>query len=217
MSEINSPGFKIIGIGLGKTGTSTFADCMRVLGYKHVTGPVDIRLLTRFEKVKEILSQADSFDDFPWPYLYKDIVQLYPDARFVLTSRTDVCAWYESLCKWYCRTGPTESKHGFYGYYSPYENPDHHKTLYLNHNKAAREFFMGSPNFIELSWDGGDGWEKLCGFLNIGIPTAPLPHRKRSPSDFDYHQGRTEADKKLAKLRLSRGIVSNSDTDLPPR
>ena len=59
----------------------------------------------------------DSFDDFPWCYLYTQIEQTYPNTRFVFTVRASPEVWLDSLNKHYCRTGPELAKYVAYGYF----------------------------------------------------------------------------------------------------
>ena len=50
---------------------------------------------------------------------------------------------------------------------------------YETHNAIVREFFKNKNNYIELCWENGDDWNKLCKFLNIEIPSLPFPHANR--------------------------------------
>lgn len=193
---------KIICVGLGKTGTTSFGKAMDILGYKHCyVGSVGVAFgheNGHMWPIHRSLSKYDSFDDFPWPYLYEMISAKYPRAKFVLTRRSSADAWLRSLQKHYCRAGPTYDNMAYYGYYSPYQNPEHHLDLYRNHNERVRKFFAGRPNFVELCWEEGHGWEELCGFLGKNVPDDPFP-RANVASPLDYEQARIDADSQLKK------------------
>jgi len=92
--------------------------------------------------------------------------------------------------------GPDDRLKIFYGYYSPYQNIEHQLNLYKSHNERVRSFFRGNPNFVELCWEEGHGWEELCGFLGKKVPNTPFPKANISPS-IDYEKARVEADEKL--------------------
>lgn len=198
---------KIVCVGLGKTGTTTFGHCMRHLGFRHYNAvahaaayrDLDMEVLTK------VIDRHDSFDDFPWPYLYKYIDENYAGSKFVLTRRKNADIWFTSLCRHYDRTGPTLAKKIFYGFYSPYEDPNHHKSLYETHCDAIRRYFAGRSDFLDVCWEDGDGWGELCTFLNLPVPDIPFPHANAAPKNFDYAAARRDADEKMAALQ--RGEV----------
>jgi hypothetical protein len=160
---------KVFCIGLGKTGTTTFGSFMEDLGYKHHPTICAYGLACyrsgNFDRLFDIADNYDSFDDFPWPLLYKELADQYPDAKFVLTTREDADVWYKSLCKHYDRTGPTLAKRLSYGVYSPHEDPDYHKDFYLSHNRNVEQFFNGTGRLIQICWEKEGEAERLLEFL----------------------------------------------------
>lgn len=167
-------------IGLGKTGTSSFAAAMRRLRYPHATGghlpssrAFGRTTATAFERFL-------SFDDNPWPLAYQSLDRVFPNARFVLTRRRTPDVWLVSLQKHYCVTGPTAAKRYLYGYNSPYCNPKHHIDLYNSHLTAVRSHFDEQPErFIELCWEAGDGWSQLTQFLCLPSRNGKFPFANR--------------------------------------
>jgi len=62
----------------------------------------------------------------------------------------------------------------------PHRNEKEHIQFYRKHNNSVRSYFKNrSSDFIELCWENGDGFEKLCNFLNCDIPDVPLPHANK--------------------------------------
>ncbi len=65
-----------------------------------------------------------------------------------------------------------------------YENLNEHKNEYIakynQHNEEVRKYFKGKDNFIELCFENGDGWEKLCAFLGKDIPNTPFPNLNKA-------------------------------------
>lgn len=193
---------KVLCVGLGKTGTKTLASCMRQLGFNHLSMHGTEEFARKdYEALLAKAESYDSFDDFPWAYLHEMFDTHFSDVRFILTTRKDVETWYSSLCKHYCRVGPTHTKKIFYGYHSPYENPDHHKELYLTHNAKIRDYFAGRDDFLQVCWETGDGWDTLCSFLGLPIPDAPFPVANAGKIDFDYEAAKVRADVELEKLK----------------
>ena len=100
-------GVKVIGIGLNKTGTKTMAHHLRTWGLRHrtydsatTTESPSFRLYESgdIDSLMEIVAAHDSCEDWPWPLLFREIDERFPDAKFVLTMRSSSDVWYRSLC-----------------------------------------------------------------------------------------------------------------------
>ena len=176
---------KVFGIGMNKTGTTTLGECLRTLGYRHTS--YDLELLRclhcgDLEPIFAVTDQFDSFEDWPWPLIYKELDERYPGSRFILTTRKSTSVWMRSLLKHAERTGPTEMREIVYGHAMPRGNEAAHTEKYESHNAAVREYFRDRPlQFLEICWENGDGWTELCRILDKPIPDMPLPHANRSP------------------------------------
>jgi len=49
---------------------------------------------------------------------------------------------------------------------------------YENYNKRAIEHFKErTDKLLVMNIIDGDGWDKLCNFLNKPIPNKPFPHK----------------------------------------
>ena len=178
---------KVFCLGFGKTGTTTFAEAMRTLGHRHLSQGIGFAYQHGYRlPVWWKLNRYDSFDDFPWPFLFEYLDKKLPNSKFVLTTRSSSEVWIESLCKHFDRVGSVRNNRMFYGYSTPYENIEHHIKLYEGHNERVRRHFRGRPNFLEICWEHGHGWTELCGFLQKQIPTSEFPHANRAPSDAKF-------------------------------
>ncbi len=143
------------------------------------------------DKMLQFTEDYNNLEDMPWFLIYKELDKYYDDAMFVLTTRKTDEIWYKSQCKHYDKN---MSVNEYYKKYTPitnkivygYENPNEHKNEYIakynQHNKEVREYFKGKNNFIEMCFENGDGWEKLCAFLGKDIPNTPFPHRNKAKS-----------------------------------
>ncbi len=176
---------KVFGIGLNKTGTKTLGECMRILGYRNTS--FDPELLRAWEKhdlepIFRVSDRFDSFEDWPWPLMYKEFDERYPGSKFILTTRRDPETWFESLCRHADMTGPTEARRIAYGFEMPHGRKDHHIRLYLGHIASVTGYFRSRPGqLLEVCWETGSGWTALCGFLGIPKPPEiPFPHKNPS-------------------------------------
>ena len=186
MSSVGIRGFRIFGIGLNKTGTSTLGSCGEMLGYR-VKGCdkellQDVRLKNDFTRIREAVENHDLFEDWPWPLIYKELDKMYPGSKFILTVRKNEKKWIESLKKHSLKTPPdNHCRKLAYDYNYPFGHEKKHLQFYRKHNDEVREYFRGrESDFIELCWENGDGWDKLCPFLGMEVPETPFPHTNKT-------------------------------------
>lgn len=185
---------KVIGIGLNKTGTTTLAASLRQLGYpRHVSNRRDL-LAWRHAgdpgPTFEVVEQNDSFEDWPFPLMYRELFDRFGDrARYVLTTRRDAATWLASLKAHSLRTPPDRHARLLaYGYAYPHGVEPHHLAFYERHNAEVRAFFRdrGAERLLlEVCWEAGDGWAELCGFLGLPVPPLPFPHANRAEPSPD--------------------------------
>lgn len=153
---------------------------MHHFGLKNKTYDLDLLKSYAAGDYKSILHVTeffDSFEDWPWPLLYKEFDNKYPEAKFILSIRSSDETWFESLCHHAEKTGPTEARKIVYGYPMPKENPEYHKTFYNNFNQRVWDYFSDRPSkLLTVCWENGDGWQQLCSFLGFPVPDVAFPH-----------------------------------------
>jgi hypothetical protein len=175
---------KVFGIGLNKTGTTTLGDCLRLFGYRHASSNLELTRLAGRGDIEPVLRYAedfDSFEDWPWPLVYRELDARFPGSKFILTVRRSSDAWLQSLKKHALLTGPTEFRRIAYGFDQPDGHEAAHLAYYETHNRQVRDYFAARPgDFREMCWERGDGWSSLCKFLGHPIPNQPFPHANRS-------------------------------------
>ena len=180
---------KVIGVGYNKTGTTTLGTCLEMLGSERHTSISRDALLLHYvgerDAVLRLMDYYTSFEDWPWPLLFREAYARFPDARFVLTTRADEDTWFKSLAS-HAERGKLRGKPNIrryvYGHDNPWEDRDHHIAAYRAHNEAVRAFFADKPDsLLEVCWERGDGWGELCGFLGVPVPDVPFPHLNRKP------------------------------------
>ena len=179
---------KIFGIGLNKTGTTTLGKCGQILGYHCFSGNKillkDVILNQDFKRIKETVNDYDLFEDWPWPLIYKELDEMFPNSKFILTVRRNEQVWLNSLKQHSLRTRPfLHSRKLAYGYNYPHHKTKEHIDFYKKHNEDVRRYFSGrEKDFIEICWENGDDFSKLCNFLGQDIPDLPIPHTNKGSS-----------------------------------
>jgi len=172
--------YKVFGVGFHKTGTSSLGRALRRLGYR-VCGPVgvsrnDISSVAKrlaFEKIEEY----DAFQDNPWPVLYKELDEHCEKSKFILTIRERE-EWIESIVSHFGGTS-TPMRKWIYGEGDPLGNEKIYLDEYRSHNKKVKEYFQGRPgDLLTLRVTDGEGWDKLCSFLDHPVPGDPFPHHR---------------------------------------
>jgi hypothetical protein len=175
---------KIFGIGLNKTGTTTLGVCLQHFGFRHASSNLELTSCVERGDLEAVFAHADrydSFEDWPWPLIYRELDGRYPNSKFILTTRRDADVWVRSLKKHATLTGPTEFRRIAYGYPMPHGLEDEHKQVYQRHNAEVREYFRNRPaDFLDVCWEDGHGWSEVCTFLGRPVPDKPFPHANRS-------------------------------------
>ena len=187
---------KIFGIGLPKTGTSSLNRALEVLGYRSCHFPHDPMTVAQLKAGRydlSILQQFDALTDVPVPAVFAQLDATWPDSKFILTIR-DLDSWLES-----CRTAPFNSPdelppegsvREFYRvllYGTIAFQADRFAWVYDTHVRRVTEHFSGdsSGRLLVLDIVGGEGWEKLCPFLDVPVPEVPFPHANPRLADTD--------------------------------
>ena len=173
---------KVFIIGLNKTCTSSLKIALGRLGY-HVsphsmTAVIDVLKRKNFDKVEQMLETYDAHQDLPWPLLWEQMYDRYPDARFVLSLRRSASAWVESLSKHMLYYSPRHAPahRAAFGRAYVKSAPDVFYQIYERHNAAVRNFFAQRGHLLEMAVDQGEGWDVLCPFLDLPTPDEPFPH-----------------------------------------
>lgn len=171
---------KCWGIGLGRTGTTSFCAALRILGYKNVFHNPSF----------ELLRVADGGADNGVTIYFKYLDYKFPQSKFVLTVR-DVEEWAQSM-KYITEKFPVTSrdmdeqiKRRMILYDSVDFNYDKFINGYYRHCDSVRNYFRDRPeDLLEMNIIAGEGWEKLCPFLDLPIPNVPFPHLHSQISEF---------------------------------
>jgi hypothetical protein len=170
------------GIGLGRTGTNSLCEALRLLGYEHVAHNPG------FER----LAQLDGGADNGVTVFYKYLDYKFPGSKFVLTLRP-LESWLESMEWVYARRPPVtrDNDLAIMRRMALYEtvsfDREKFSEAYRRHHAEVRRYFANRPgDLLELDFFAGQGWEPLCAFLGIPPPDAPFPwlHDRQQAATF---------------------------------
>lgn len=179
---------KIFGIGLNKTGTTTLGVCGKILGYRCKSCDrdllKDVVLEKKYTRLNEVVGEYELFEDWPYPLIYRELDNMFPGSKFILTVRQDKEVWLNSLKKHSMRTHPTNNCRKLaYGYNYITGHEKEHLEIYERHNDNVRAYFKGrESDFLEACWEQGHGWYELCTFLDKNIPDVSFPHANKGSS-----------------------------------
>ena len=172
---------KVFGIGFHKTGTKTLKKALEVLGYNVCGARKDLLISPDkidFAKAVEVAKQFDAFQDNPWPLLYREMDAAFPGSKFILTTRSEN-AWIRSVVNHFGKES-TEMRKWIYGFGSPQNSEEIYIERFQQHHRQVSEYFKSLPDsLLIVSWENGDGWEKICSFLNLPVPNIPFPHENK--------------------------------------
>lgn len=188
---------KIFGLGFHKTGTQSLDHALKILGYKTVHGDspkaphggTEGRLLLS-EYIQKgnyhlpTFDWYDAFTDNPYFSIWKELVQMFPDARYILTVR-DEDEWINSCVQYYYGKRVRPMREWMFG---PHGDPARSResqkawlNAYRRHNKEIKDYFKAAgKELLIMDVSRGDGWNVLCPFLNKPVPVTPFPHRNNS-------------------------------------
>lgn len=179
---------KVVGIGLPKTGTTTLGYCFRRFGFKHRTYDMDLAVQVKRNQLDNVLREAEkyeTFEDWPWFLIYKELDQRFPHSKFILTLRKDTETYVASLKGHHEREGIRNKDfvkpHWWDEVFGVEPSQwDYQKSAlrYERHNREVLEYFGERINrdLLVVCWENGDGWTQLSRFLNKRYPDEPFPH-----------------------------------------
>jgi Sulfotransferase domain len=201
---------KLIGAGLPRTGTLSQKVALEMLGlgpcYHMVNVLADldqanywIRALAGDAPWDEVLDGFQSTVDAPGHYFYKELMEVYPDAKVLLSTR-DPEKWRTSMEQtvWAVRNGDSTMRHisdargtvdpGWADFLEMIDGllwedggtladcKDNAEGLPAAMERWTEEVKANVPAERLLVWDVTQGWEPLCEFMELPVPSDPFPN-----------------------------------------
>jgi hypothetical protein len=192
---------QVIGAGLPRTGTSTLRLALeQLLGGPccHMSAipghPFDLgdgwnqALAGGQPDWDEVMAGFVAAVDWPASMFWRELSEAYPDALVLLSERDRAETWWASAnatilpvarealaADWQGGRGLLELLEQFVGS-QDWDDPVKLKAAYERHNAEVRETI---PAHRLLEWQAVEGWEPICGALDLPIPDMPFPWTNR--------------------------------------
>lgn len=187
-------GLKVIGAGFGRTGTFSLKNALEDLGFSPCYHMVELfDKPGRVEQWDAIAGGApadwnmlfegyQATTDWPGCTFYKELMHAYPEAKVLLTVR-DPEKWYASAAStiYIASHRNPDSVHAhmldtlvWQGTFDgKFEEKDYAIAVFLRHIEEVKQHV---PPEKLLVYDVKEGWEPLCAFLGVEVPSEkPFP------------------------------------------
>lgn len=190
---------KVIGAGLGRTGTNSLKLALeRLLGEPcyhmiEVFGHPEHVPLWHAAALGETVDWSAIFDgyaatvDWPSASFWPELSQAYPDALIIWSYRTPESWWKSASSTIFPKLQETEGAwHDMIctlierRFTRDLNNRDACIAAFHRHNEQVLN--AGLDNRL-LKWQATDGWEPICRALGVDVPDEPFPH-VNSTADF---------------------------------
>ncbi|WP_242155134.1 sulfotransferase family protein [Aestuariivivens sediminis] len=174
---------KVFVIGFQKTGTTSLEHALQYLGYRVYGGDKNLMKYTNSDDlkayIKTTLHSWDAVQDMPWPLFYKELYEIYPEAKYILTLR-NTNTWIRSVVTYFASIRIPLHK-TIYGVPCAEGYEFRYKEVYEQTNARILKFFKNKPNFLVMEMEKDFNYQTLCGFLNIDeIPQEAFPHARHN-------------------------------------
>jgi hypothetical protein len=200
---------KLIGAGLPRTGTLSLKVALEVLGIGpcyhmvNVLGNLDLvppwrQALDGDGQWEEIFQGFEATVDWPGSYFYRELIDVYPNAKVLLTVR-DGHVWTRSMREtiWGVLYGDNVARHlsdaradvddGWRGYVELMTEMWRRSDLIAGEHTTDEQMSNAMGRYHEavqrtvpsdrlLVWSVEEGWGPLCEFLDLPVPEMPFPH-----------------------------------------
>ncbi len=197
---------KVIGTGFGRTGTDSMRLALNILRFgptHHMLELSDKPVLYKRWIDLAHGSQVDwsslfegysSCVDWPSAYYWKELIDVYPDARVLLTWRSPE-SWWKSfentiliMMKRLKDKNPLTHFLAENVFDGKPDDRDHAIDIYKRH---VDEVITTVRQDRLLVYKLGDGWEPLCAFLDVPVPKEDYPN-KNATVDFQTKKSISE-------------------------
>ncbi len=181
---------KVIGAGLGRTGTHSLkialekllgGTCYHMVEVFQHPEHMPLWLEAARGTLKDWSWLGDNYTaevDWPASAFYKELMEEYPDALVLLSTRSPESWWKSASNTIFKREGLTNPEFEawigelFQRRFVDIRDPEVAKAAFVRHNE---EVIATVPAERLVVWTATDGWAPICNALNIPIPDEPFP------------------------------------------
>jgi len=182
---------KVVGSGLGRTGTKSLHTALSMLGLGPCHHMVEVfqNPESRFLWIDAangkpnwdaIFANYRSMVDYPGAAYWRELAAYYPDAKVLHTVR-DPDQWFESTqATIFAPDGPTSSPGPFSDFFATilkdFGDKLHDRAFMTDYFRRHTDNVVRTiPKERLLVYQVGEGWEPLCKFLGAPVPTEAFP------------------------------------------
>jgi len=191
---------KVIGTGLGRTGTLSLKVALEQLGFgpcHHMvevfmhpeTTPLWVAAGAGNPDWEAIFAGYRAVVDYPGCRFWRELMDYYPDAKLVHSTR-DPARWFESTQATIFGPGspaaaPPEPMRPFLEVVTgEFAGRMHDRDFMIEYFERHTEAVLAAaPKGRLLVFEAAQGWEPLCAFLGVPVPDRPFP-RENARADF---------------------------------
>ena len=190
---------KVVGSGLGRTGTKSMQTALNMLGMGPCHHMVEVfaHPESRFLWIDAAKGKPDwdaifanyhAMVDYPGARYWREIAAHYPNAKVLHTVR-DPDQWFESTQATIFAPGGPGTQGGpfaefFASFMGDFGDKIHDRAFMTDYFRRHTENVIREiPAERLLVYNVGDGWGPLCNFLGVPVPAEPYPS-ENSRSDF---------------------------------
>ncbi|HEY1752052.1 MAG TPA: sulfotransferase [Caulobacteraceae bacterium] len=215
---------KIVGSGLGRTGTKSMQTALGMLGFgpcHHMVEvfahPESMALWIEASEGKpvwdQIFADYSSMVDYPGAAYWRQLADHYPDAKVLHTVR-DPDQWFDStqatIFSPMNRSATVASNDDlrsrfFASWMGPLQPHLADRAYMTDHFRRHTEAVKAAiPPERLLVYEVGEGWDRLCPFLGVPVPAEPYPS-ENSRADFIARVQRAQGDAARVAQEMKAG------------
>ena len=201
---------KVIGAGLGRTGTLSLKFALEHLGFGpcHHMAEVFCNATDQLPKWLDVVNGRPDWDavfdgfeaavDYPACTYWEELAKVYPDARIILSVR-DPESWFHSVSEtifsqgMLARLAQGPFKPFFDGaVIGDFGDRIADKAFMTDYfRRHSEEVIARAPKDRLLVFEAKQGWEPLCAFLGVPVPDIPYP-RVNSKDEINERRANME-------------------------
>jgi hypothetical protein len=187
---------KVVGSGLGRTGTKSLQTALNMLGF----GPCHhmVEVFAHPESMAlwieagagrpdwdRVFAGYTSMVDYPGARYWREIAAYYPDARVLHTVR-DPDEWFDSTQATIFSPDSPANRPGpaaafFESFMGDFREHLHDRAFMTDYfRRHTEDVKKAIPPERLLVYEAGQGWAPLCEFLGVAVPDQPYPSENSS-------------------------------------
>ena len=215
---------KVVGTGLGRTGTKSMQTALNMLGFgpcHHMVEvfahPDSMQLWIDAAEGRPdwdlIFKDYQSVVDYPGAAFWREIADHYPDAKVLHTVR-DPDQWFDSTQATIFAPDSMARRaaDGVVGRF--FASVRGRAPSQLDDRAAMTDYFRRHTEAVKaaiaperlLVYEVGEGWDRLCAFLGVPVPAEPYPS-ENSRAEFIGRALAAQGDPQRVAAEIARGAA----------